>query len=91
MVDLPCTVLIIALRRGHLKDHQTLDSLLQGKEHTIRWKKDAEDLPFFLLSQPRGTGLIAGSPMNYSAGRYFFQKTSVDCGLGGNFFRSRVI
>lgn len=50
------------LRRGLLKDHQTVNSLLDGHEYSIRVSEAGKKLPVFLAANARGNGLELAKP-----------------------------
>lgn len=83
LVDAALLVIAIGLRRGAFADYDTLDALLEGRDHHIVWKPEFVSRPFFAASGPRGGTLQFDCPLRYEAMRKFLAKIIIACGIGG--------
>ncbi|CCM06699.1 uncharacterized protein FIBRA_08987 [Fibroporia radiculosa] len=72
------------LRRQLFRDHNDVDSLIDGKEAVIAWKPEIEDLPVFAALRPRGRGINPDIPLSDDGARMFLRKICIAAGLGDN-------
>ncbi|TBU56800.1 hypothetical protein BD310DRAFT_598683 [Dichomitus squalens] len=84
LFDLALLIALLALRRGALRDHTTLDELLNGREREIRWKEDVRKDPFFARGASRGMSTDPKRPMHYENMRHFLLRVAQLAGLGKN-------
>lgn len=82
IADAPVIMIAIGLRRHAFKDHDSLDSLLNGQEHHIEWKPELMELPVFASHLARGRGVIQNKAMGYECARTFLRRISSLAGLG---------
>ncbi len=74
-------IVSLALRRQAFRDHDTLESLLQGRERIIEWKPELMTAPFLCGGAPRGFGVVATKPMSSGGQRDFMKTSSEEAGL----------
>ncbi|KAL2070064.1 hypothetical protein VTL71DRAFT_14744 [Oculimacula yallundae] len=74
----PHRLLIMLLRRGFLQDHDSLESLLNGKEKLIRIKGIAMDRPILLAGGPRGLSVTEKAMSAKSLYRYTLERTMAE-------------
>ncbi len=73
----------IALHCQAFCDHKTLDSLLNGMEHIIKWEDKLLDKSVLLASAPSGVGLVPGSVLSYNVAHIFMKSIASESTLGG--------
>jgi hypothetical protein len=83
MANVPWQLSALALRRHALKHHDSLKSLLEGREYHIKWKDELLDKPFFVASGARGMSVNPAKPMTDDYCRRYLRRTAEACGLGG--------
>lgn len=54
MLSVPHRILSLALRRGALRDYDTMEDLLSGNLHTIAFKPEVLSMPVLVAGKPRG-------------------------------------
>ncbi|KAK0476042.1 hypothetical protein IW261DRAFT_1421838 [Armillaria novae-zelandiae] len=82
-LDTSTQLIAIALHCQAFHDHETLDSLLNGTEHIIKWKDSLLEESVLLVSAPGGVGLVPGSVLGYDSARIFMKLIATDSTLGG--------
>lgn len=63
MLSIPHRFLVMALRRGALRDYSTVDELLAGKTRHIMIKKEFEHRPVIVAGTARGLGIVMDKPV----------------------------
>lgn len=57
MPSVPHRLLAMAIRRGDLRDYSTIEELIEGHHHTIRFKEKFQRLPNLLARAARGLSI----------------------------------
>lgn len=84
MLSVPHRVLAIALRRGALDQINTLDELIGGAQHYIRFKPDFLDTPVLLAGRPRGLSVDPDKALSASSLSAYLQQRGQMAGYKHN-------
>lgn len=83
MFSIPHRLLVLALRRGALRDHTTIESLLDGHDQYIDFKTEFLQKPVLVKGTQRGLSILADEPLTSEAITEYIRLRAEKAGFPG--------